>query len=102
MPAWLTFLIGASVVAAAGVRLARDGDTIKAEGRQQTGEGASRETSSEIKTDDGRVLFLIPWYDAVLVGTTDTPCSLAADIIELMSQANPPRCTGMCGALTIR
>ena len=24
-------------------------------------------------TDDGRVLFLIPWHDRVLVGTTDTP-----------------------------
>jgi len=24
-------------------------------------------------TDDGRVLFAIPWHDAVLVGTTDTP-----------------------------
>jgi glycerol-3-phosphate dehydrogenase len=25
------------------------------------------------KTDDGRVLFAIPWHDRVLVGTTDTP-----------------------------
>lgn len=25
------------------------------------------------KTDDGRVLFAIPWYDEVVVGTTDTP-----------------------------
>jgi glycerol-3-phosphate dehydrogenase len=25
------------------------------------------------KTDDGRVLFAIPWYDRVVVGTTDTP-----------------------------
>ena len=25
------------------------------------------------KTDDGRVLFAIPWHDFVLVGTTDTP-----------------------------
>ncbi len=25
------------------------------------------------QTDDGRVLFVIPWYDRVLVGTTDTP-----------------------------
>ena len=33
----------------------RDGDTINVEGRQQTGEGATRETSSEIKMDDGRV-----------------------------------------------
>jgi glycerol-3-phosphate dehydrogenase len=24
-------------------------------------------------TDDGRVLFAIPWYDTVVVGTTDTP-----------------------------
>jgi glycerol-3-phosphate dehydrogenase len=26
-------------------------------------------------TDDGRVLFVIPWHDKVLVGTTDTPMS---------------------------
>jgi glycerol-3-phosphate dehydrogenase len=25
------------------------------------------------KTDDGRVLFVIPWHERVLVGTTDTP-----------------------------
>jgi glycerol-3-phosphate dehydrogenase len=25
------------------------------------------------KTDDGRVLFAIPWYDRLVVGTTDTP-----------------------------
>jgi len=25
------------------------------------------------KTDDGRVLFIIPWHDKLLVGTTDTP-----------------------------
>lgn len=25
------------------------------------------------KTDDGRVLFAIPWYNSVVVGTTDTP-----------------------------
>jgi glycerol-3-phosphate dehydrogenase len=25
------------------------------------------------KTDDGRVLFAIPWYDRIVVGTTDTP-----------------------------
>jgi glycerol-3-phosphate dehydrogenase len=25
------------------------------------------------KTDDGRVLFAIPWFDEVVVGTTDTP-----------------------------
>ncbi|MGO9464090.1 MAG: FAD-dependent oxidoreductase [Isosphaeraceae bacterium] len=27
------------------------------------------------RTDDGRVLFAIPWHDRVLVGTTDTPIS---------------------------
>jgi glycerol-3-phosphate dehydrogenase len=27
------------------------------------------------RTDDGRVLFTIPWHDHVLVGTTDTPTS---------------------------
>jgi glycerol-3-phosphate dehydrogenase len=31
------------------------------------------------KTDDGRVLFAIPWYDEVVVGTTDTPL----DVISL-------------------
>jgi glycerol-3-phosphate dehydrogenase len=25
------------------------------------------------RTDDGRVLFAIPWYDKILLGTTDTP-----------------------------
>jgi len=25
------------------------------------------------KTDDGRVLFLVPWHDVVIVGTTDSP-----------------------------
>ncbi len=29
-------------------------------------------------TDDGRVLFVIPWYGRVLVGTTDTPVQQAA------------------------
>jgi glycerol-3-phosphate dehydrogenase len=28
-------------------------------------------------TDDGRVLFVIPWHDRVLVGTTDTPMARA-------------------------
>ena len=31
------------------------------------------------KTSDGRVLFAIPWYDKVVVGTTDTPL----DVISL-------------------
>jgi len=30
------------------------------------------------QTDDGRVLFVIPWYDRVLVGTTDTEVEAAA------------------------
>lgn len=29
------------------------------------------------KTDDGRVLFAVPWYNKVLIGTTDTPVSTA-------------------------
>ena len=29
------------------------------------------------RTDDGRVLFAIPWHDRVLVGTTDTPVNAA-------------------------
>jgi glycerol-3-phosphate dehydrogenase len=28
-------------------------------------------------TDDGRVLFAVPWHDRIIVGTTDTPVSLA-------------------------
>jgi glycerol-3-phosphate dehydrogenase len=35
------------------------------------------------KTDDGRVLFCIPWYDEVVVGTTDTPL----DVISQEPQA---------------
>ncbi len=31
------------------------------------------------KTDDGRVLFMIPWHDRVLVGTTDTPMPEASE-----------------------
>ena len=30
------------------------------------------------KTDDGRVLFAIPWHDRALIGTTDTPVGDAA------------------------
>ena len=30
------------------------------------------------RTDDGRVLFAIPWHDRVLVGTTDTPVARVA------------------------
>jgi glycerol-3-phosphate dehydrogenase len=28
------------------------------------------------KTEDGRVLFAVPWYECVILGTTDTPLSL--------------------------
>ncbi len=35
------------------------------------------------KTDDGRVLFAIPWYGKVVVGTTDTPL----DIVNLEPKA---------------
>jgi len=46
-------------------------------------------------TDDGRVLFVIPWLDRVLVGTTDTPvtdisaepCPKAAEIEFLLEHA---------------
>jgi len=31
------------------------------------------------KTDDGRVLFAIPWYDKVVTGTTDTPLNLVTN-----------------------
>lgn len=38
--------------------------------------GSFLQSSSAVmipKTDDGRVLFAIPWYDEVVIGTTDTP-----------------------------
>jgi glycerol-3-phosphate dehydrogenase len=31
------------------------------------------------RTDDGRVLFAVPWHDRVVVGTTDTPVEEAAE-----------------------
>ncbi len=37
------------------------------------------------RTDDGRVLFAIPWHDRVLVGTTDTP------VAELPIEPQPRR-----------
>jgi glycerol-3-phosphate dehydrogenase len=48
------------------------------------------------QTDDGRVLFLIPWHDRVLVGTTDTPVDevsleptpLADEVAYLIDHAN--------------
>jgi glycerol-3-phosphate dehydrogenase len=30
------------------------------------------------KTDDGRVLFAVPWHDKIVVGTTDTPVQTAS------------------------
>ncbi|MEB8345562.1 glycerol-3-phosphate dehydrogenase/oxidase [Flavobacteriaceae bacterium KMM 6898] len=48
------------------------------------------------KTDDGRVLFLVPWHDKVVVGTTDTvldshslePIALEEEIKFILSTAN--------------
>jgi glycerol-3-phosphate dehydrogenase len=31
------------------------------------------------KTDDGRVLFAVPWHNKIIIGTTDTPVTKAAD-----------------------
>lgn len=31
------------------------------------------------ETDDGRLLFVLPWHGKVLLGTTDTPCPVAED-----------------------
>ena len=33
------------------------------------------------KTDDGRVIFIIPWQSRILVGTTDEECSITEDEI---------------------
>lgn len=46
-------------------------------------------------TDDGRVIFLVPWHDRVIVGTTDTalkkpdlePCALPEEIDFLLKHA---------------
>ncbi|MFT4830368.1 MAG: glycerol-3-phosphate dehydrogenase [Psychroserpens sp.] len=48
------------------------------------------------KTDDGRVLFLVPWHDKVVVGTTDTvldshnlePIALEEEIKFILTTAN--------------
>lgn len=37
------------------------------------------------KTEDGRVLFALPWHDRVVVGTTDTP--VASAVLEPRAQA---------------
>jgi glycerol-3-phosphate dehydrogenase len=39
------------------------------------------------KTDDGRVLFAIPWYNQVVVGTTDTPLDeISLEPVALQSE----------------
>lgn len=41
------------------------------------------------KTDDGRVLFAIPWYGRVVVGTTDTPLErISLDPVALEEEIN--------------
>lgn len=41
------------------------------------------------KTDDGRVLFAIPWHDEVVVGTTDTPVdTISLEPVALEKEIN--------------
>ena len=41
------------------------------------------------ETDDGRVLFAIPWYDEVVVGTTDTPLDeISLEPVALENEIN--------------
>jgi glycerol-3-phosphate dehydrogenase len=41
------------------------------------------------KTDDGRVLFAIPWYNEVVVGTTDTPLdTISLEPVALETEIN--------------
>lgn len=41
------------------------------------------------KTDDGRVLFAIPWYDEVVIGTTDTPLNtISLEPVALEKEIN--------------
>jgi glycerol-3-phosphate dehydrogenase len=41
------------------------------------------------KTDDGRVLFAIPWYNEVVVGTTDTPLNtISLEPVALEQEIN--------------
>jgi glycerol-3-phosphate dehydrogenase len=41
------------------------------------------------KTDDGRVLFAIPWYDEVVIGTTDTPLdTISLEPVALDNEIN--------------
>ena len=34
------------------------------------------------RTDDGRVLFAVPWHNKIIVGTTDTPVTINNDAVE--------------------
>src|SRR5687768_13307294 len=34
------------------------------------------------RTDDGRVLFAVPWHNKIIVGTTDTPVTINNDTVE--------------------
>ena len=38
------------------------------------------------KTDDGRVLFAVPWHNRIIVGTTDTPVSSASPEPKALEQ----------------
>jgi glycerol-3-phosphate dehydrogenase len=41
------------------------------------------------KTDDGRVLFAIPWYNEVVIGTTDTPLdTISLEPVALEKEVN--------------
>ena len=41
------------------------------------------------KTDDGRVLFAIPWYNEVVIGTTDTPIdTISLEPVALEKEVN--------------
>ena len=41
------------------------------------------------RTDDGRVLFTIPWHDHVLVGTTDTPTTALTSEPRPLEERSP-------------
>ena len=62
------------------------------------------------KTDDGRVLFAVPWHDKVVVGTTDTlrehpelePQALESEIEFILNTASTERCPfGICRITSI-
>jgi glycerol-3-phosphate dehydrogenase len=39
------------------------------------------------KTEDGRVIFAIPWFERLLVGTTETECTLDTEVIAARPEA---------------